>query len=170
MVYGQGVTLNPFLVSWHAQQLQRGSVLTLCSIGWVQLRAVGGEDHPEVCGDLPEGCVVETGLYKSGDTLDFSWDCHFPSPDLFGTCVHALSHFSCLTLCDSMDCSLQASLSWGFSRQEYWSRLPCPRPEDLPDPGTEPASLISPASTGRFFTSSATWEALGTHSFVLMTH
>ena len=29
---------------------------------------------------------------------------------------------------------------WGFSRQEYWSGLPCPLPEDLPNPGTEPRS------------------------------
>ena len=28
----------------------------------------------------------------------------------------------------------------GFSRQEYWSRLPFPSPEDLPDPGIEPKS------------------------------
>ena len=28
----------------------------------------------------------------------------------------------------------------GFSRQEYWSGLPCPSPEDLPDPGIEPWS------------------------------
>ena len=34
----------------------------------------------------------------------------------------------------------QASLSIGFSRQEYWSRLPCPPPGDLPDPGIEFAS------------------------------
>ena len=34
---------------------------------------------------------------------------------------------------------------WGFSRQEYWSGLPCPSPEDLPDPAIEPASLTSPA-------------------------
>ena len=33
-----------------------------------------------------------------------------------------------------------ASLSMGFSRQEYWSRLPFPSPEDLPDPGIEPKS------------------------------
>ena len=37
----------------------------------------------------------------------------------------------------------------GFSRQEYWSGLPCSPPEDLPDPGMEPAS---PALAGRFFT------------------
>ena len=33
-----------------------------------------------------------------------------------------------------------APLSVGFRRQEYWSRLPCPPPEDHPDPGTEPMS------------------------------
>ena len=66
--------------------------------------------------------MIETGLYKSGDTLDFSWDCRFPSPDPFGTRVHVLSHFSCLTLCDPMDCIL-SPLSMGFSRQEYWSEL-----------------------------------------------
>ena len=37
------------------------------------------------------------------------------------------------------------ALSVGFSRQEYWSGLPCPPPGDLPDPGTEPASLGFPA-------------------------
>ena len=34
----------------------------------------------------------------------------------------------------------QASLSMGFSRQEYWSGLPFPSPGDLPNPGTEPGS------------------------------
>ena len=37
--------------------------------------------------------------------------------------------------------------------------MPCPPPGDLPHPGTEPASLRSPALAGRFFTTSATWEA-----------
>ena len=39
----------------------------------------------------------------------------------------------------------QAPLSMGFSRQEYWSRLPCPPPGDLPDSGIEPTSPVSPA-------------------------
>ena len=39
----------------------------------------------------------------------------------------------------------QAPLSIGFSRQEYWSRLPCPPPGHLPDPGIEPRSPVSPA-------------------------
>ena len=52
----------------------------------------------------------------------------------------------------------QAPLSMGFSRQEYWSGLPRPSPGDLPDLGIEPASLVSPASAGEFFTTSTTWE------------
>ena len=44
----------------------------------------------------------------------------------------------------------QAPLSMGFSRQEYWSRLPCPPRGDLPNPGIEPRS---PALPGGFFTS-----------------
>ena len=47
-----------------------------------------------------------------------------------------------------------------FSRQEYWSGLPFPSPEDLPNPGIEPMTFISPALAGRFVTNSATWEAL----------
>ena len=46
----------------------------------------------------------------------------------------------------------QAPLSMGFPRQEYWSGLLFPSPEDLPDPGIEPISLESPALAGRFFT------------------
>ena len=53
----------------------------------------------------------------------------------------------------------QAPLSMGFSRQEYWSELPCTPPGDLPDPGIELMSPISPALAGGFFTTSATREA-----------
>ena len=49
-------------------------------------------------------------------------------------------------------------LSMGFSRKEC-SGLPCTPPENLPNPGIEPASLMSPALSGRFFTAGATWEA-----------
>ena len=47
----------------------------------------------------------------------------------------------------------------GFTRQEYWSGFPCPPPVDLPNLGIEPASLMSPALAGRFFTTSTSWEA-----------
>ena len=45
-----------------------------------------------------------------------------------------------------------------FSRQEYWSGLPFPSPGDLPNPGIEPVSLMSPILAGGFFTTSATWK------------
>ena len=53
----------------------------------------------------------------------------------------------------------QVPLSVGFPRQEYWSKLSFPSPEDLPDPGIKPMSLVSPALAGGSFTTCATWEA-----------
>ena len=53
----------------------------------------------------------------------------------------------------------QFPLSVGFSRQKYWSGLPCPPPRDLPDPGIKPTSLMSPALASSLFTTSATWKA-----------
>ena len=50
-----------------------------------------------------------------------------------------LSHFSHVQLCETV--VGQAPLSVGFSRQENWSGLLSPPPGDLPNPGTEPASL-----------------------------
>ena len=70
-----------------------------------------------------------------------------------------LSHFSRVQLFVTLwTVAHQAPLSMGFSRQGYWSGLPCPSPEDLPNPGIEPASLMSPTLAGRFFTTSAIWE------------
>ena len=59
--------------------------------------------------------------------------------------LHALAH--------------QAPLSMGFSRQEYWNELPFLPPGDPPNLGMEPMSLMSPVLTGKFFTTTATWEA-----------
>ena len=39
-----------------------------------------------------------------------------------------------------------------FSRQEYWSVLPCPPPGDLPDPGIKPTSPAAPVLAGGIFT------------------
>ena len=79
--------------------------------------------------------------------------------------MHVLSHFSHVWLFVTLWTNThQALLAMGFSRQEYWSELPCPPPGDLPDPGLKPASLKSPALTGRFFTTSTIWEAHLIHS------
>ena len=61
--------------------------------------------------------------------------------------MHRLSCFSRVWLFATLwTVACQAPLSMGFSRQEYWSGLPCPPPGDLPDPGIELISPVSPAS------------------------
>ena len=70
------------------------------------------------------------------------------------------SHFSPIRLfATPWTIACQAPPSMGFCRQEYWSGLPCPPPGDLPDPGIEPASVLSPSLARGFFSTSATWEA-----------
>ena len=72
--------------------------------------------------------------------------------------MHAKLLQSCLTL---WTVGHQAPLSVGFSRQEYWSGLPCPPPGIFPTQGSNPHLFffffMSPA--GGLFTTSATWEA-----------
>ena len=79
---------------------------------------------------------------------------------LHSMCVYVLSSFSrvwlFVTLCTVAH---QSPMSKGFSRQEYLSGLPCPPPGDLPNPGIERTSLMSPALAGGFFTTSNNWEA-----------
>ena len=70
-----------------------------------------------------------------------------------------LSYFSSVQLFVTLwTVAHMAPLSMRFSRQEYWSGLSCPPAGDLPDPGFEPASLMSPALADEFFTTSTTWE------------
>ena len=69
----------------------------------------------------------------------------------------------CLTLCDPWTVAHQPPLSMGFSRQEYWSGLPFPSPEDLPDPRIEPVSPVwqgISCITNGFFTAEPPGEAL----------
>ena len=72
-----------------------------------------------------------------------------------------LSHFSHVQFFMTLwTVVCQASMSMGFSRQEYWSGLPCPAPGNLPGPGMEPESSASPALAGRSFSTCTTWEVL----------
>jgi len=72
-----------------------------------------------------------------------------------------LSRFShVLLFVTLLDVACQAPLFVEFSRQEYWSGLPCPPSGDPPNPGIKPRSLMSPALVGEFFTTSAPWETL----------
>ena len=62
--------------------------------------------------------------------------CHWPQSGKKVKLLHCVQFFAAL-----WTVSHQAPLSMGFSRQEYWSRLPFPSPGDLPDPGIKPGSL-----------------------------
>ena len=78
----------------------------------------------------------------------------------FIKCLCMLNHISHVQLFVTLwIVAYQAPLSLGFSGQEDWSGLPWPPSGDLPNPGVEPMSLMSPALAVRFFTTSATCEA-----------
>ena len=64
------------------------------------------------------------------------------SPGLQDACVLIASVASVVSdAATSWTAAHQAPLSMGFSRQGYWSGLPCPPPGDLPNPGVKPESL-----------------------------
>ena len=68
----------------------------------------------------------------------------------FRNCTLVLSRVRYFAAAWTVAC--QARLSLGLPRQEYWSGLPFPAPEDLPNMGTEPTSPATPALSARFFT------------------
>ena len=70
----------------------------------------------------------------------YSWNLLSPSGFCSASIVVVLVAQSCPTLWDP-------PLSMGFSRQEYWSGLPCPSPGDLPEPGIKPRSPASQADS-----------------------
>ena len=74
-------------------------------------------------------------------------------------CMCAKSFHSCPTLCDPMDCSPPGSSVHGILQTRILEWVAMASPGDLPDPGMEPTSPLSPALASVFFTTSATWEA-----------
>ena len=73
-------------------------------------------------------------------------------PCLSAWCCAVLTHSVMSDSATPWTVARQVPLSMGFSRQEYWSGLLCPPPEDLPDSRIEPMSLKSPELAGGFFT------------------
>ena len=70
-----------------------------------------------------------------------NWEIEIDIYTLLILCLSVKSLQSFLTLWDPMDCSLPGSSVRGeFSRQEYWSGLPCLSPGDVPNPGIDPRS------------------------------
>ena len=74
-------------------------------------------------------------------------------------CLHTKSLQPWLTLCNPMDCSPPGSSAHGIFQARILEWVAMPSSRDLPNPEIKPTSLMSPALAGRFFTSSATWEA-----------
>ena len=60
-------------------------------------------------------------------------------------CVLCVSHSVVSNSATAWTVARQATLSMGFSRQEHWSGLPFPSPEDLPHPGIKPWPRASQA-------------------------
>ena len=82
--------------------------------------------------------------------------------------MRAKSLQSCLTLCDPMNHSPLGSSVHGILQSRIRSGLPCPSPEDLPNPGITPSSLSSPALAGGFFTTCTAWEAWSDQECVIV--
>ena len=98
--------------------------------------------------------LVAGWRHSSSASLTSTWASACPSSMCCSrcSCVHGRS-LSCVPLfATPWTVACQAPLSMGFPRQEYWRRLACPPPGDLPDPGIK---LTSPALAGGFFTSCA---------------
>ena len=76
--------------------------------------------------------------------------------------THIYIHYVCMNaksiLCDLIDCSPPRSSVHGILQAKICSGLPCPPSGDLADPGIESLSLMYPALTGTFFTTSTIWE------------
>ena len=65
----------------------------------------------------------------------------------------------------------QTPLSMGFSRRKYWSELPFPPPNDLPNPGIKSMSSASPVLAGRFFTSELPGKPHNkAHTYIISSH
>ena len=90
---------------------------------------------------------IGQGRGLHAETAQSSWTVIFRLVigDLTSTILVILLYCSCVLSCIQLFVTLwtvvgQAPLSMGFSRQEYWSRLPCPFPGDLPNPGIKAGS------------------------------
>ena len=100
---------------------------------------------------------MASGAVEAAGFLAQAW---IHSSSLCSLGVHVCCHFRRVRLFATLwTMAGQAPLSMEFSRQEYRSGLLCPPPRDLPNPGTEPVSPMSPALAGRFFITSVTWTA-----------
>ena len=103
------------------------------------------------------GCVLDKYFFCACVMLHLKYCiCAYSIHAYMNLAYVMLSHFSCVQLFATLwTVACQAPLSVGFCRQEYGRGLPCPPPGDLPNPGIEIVSPMSPALAGGFFTTRA---------------
>ena len=106
-------------------------------------------------------CMPGAALYLF-KVLCMRSHCHFSCVQLWAT-LWTVAHQAPLSMGFLWTVAHQAPLSMGFSRQENLNGLPCPTPGHLPNPGIKPSS---PASEGKFFTTSAIRKAASRYSAV----
>ena len=113
-----------------ANKISRG-YQGMCLQRWEGLSTLGLDGENKLPGTLCQGDASKTeDGGGGGGGVGGGCARHISLPS--GKSSHAQS---CPILCDPMDCSPQAPLSMGFSRQEHWSGLSRPPPGDLPNPG-----------------------------------
>ena len=157
-----------------SQESNQSLFLTLKETGWSQTLDLPVKYHPplgkltqvmELQGDLITFAFPDKKRLDRGVSTDVMW--LFLMFLLLGrnkegyVCMRAKSLQWCPILCEPIDCSHQAPLSKGLSRQEYWRGFPCHPPGNLPNPGIKHALLKSPGLSDGFSTTSTTWKAHG---------
>ena len=153
-------------MDWVADK-QQNLFITLLESGKCKInvpKQSGSSENPLPGCKLPNSpCILTHSRAERGSKLScaFHKGIHpiHEGSSLMRVCV--LSRFSRVWLFVTLwAVARQAPLSKGFSKQEYWSRLPCPPPGDLPDPGMEPVSLTSTCISQQVLYTGTTWEAL----------
>ena len=147
-----------YWAKWRKRYVKKNRVMNKDTEEW---RKVTYQPNSLLCLESHMVLYIQHNFYIKQHKVFPTWKYYFFKAVFFKfiTCICAKSLQLCLTLCDPVVCSPPGSAVYEISRQEYWSGLPCPPLGALPDSGIEPASFISLALAGRFFTISATWEA-----------
>ena len=140
-------------MAYNGVGLEVGPQRPLCSVTSVLTTLCNPKDHS------PLGSSVH-GILQA----EYWSALPFPSPrgpwgPFWGQPACMLSCFSRVRLFETLwTIAPQVPLSKRFSRKEYWSGFPCPPPGNLPNPGIEAVSFMSPVLASVFFPNSATWE------------
>ena len=129
------------IVSWHSSH--EGGPPAREISGRMRTDSLPFMDSPLPCSSWPQLTSLPCGPLIHGLVLRGPGYAESSKVLKVVRCVSVFSHVQLFATPWTVPC--QAPLSMEFSRQRYWSGLPFPAPEDLPDSGAEPGSLVSPA-------------------------